>query len=142
MHFPTTATTLLASLIVTTPLSLATPSGNNIWPKHSNQRTFSFDAEYTIKASPEQVIATTGESAPGQPGAVGLFHYAINIADNVICYNISLSGVTGEYKSPAATATHIHEAARGKAGPPRIVCSPLPPLFLSFLRLGWMLLRL
>ena len=29
-------------------------------------------------------------------------------------------GVTGPYDSPAVTATHIHEAAEGKAGPPRI----------------------
>lgn len=29
-------------------------------------------------------------------------------------------GVTGPYQSPATTATHIHEAAEGAAGPPRI----------------------
>lgn len=29
-------------------------------------------------------------------------------------------GVTGPYESPATTATHIHEAALGQAGPPRI----------------------
>jgi hypothetical protein len=29
-------------------------------------------------------------------------------------------GVTGPYDSPAVTATHIHEAAEGQAGPPRI----------------------
>lgn len=34
--------------------------------------------------------------------------------------NITLSGVTGDYMSPARTATHIHEAAKGTAGPPRI----------------------
>jgi hypothetical protein len=34
--------------------------------------------------------------------------------------NITLSGVTGDYMSPAKTATHIHEAAVGKAGPPRL----------------------
>ncbi|OUE14665.1 hypothetical protein CMMCA002_00780 [Clavibacter michiganensis subsp. michiganensis] len=28
--------------------------------------------------------------------------------------------MTGEYQSPAKTATHIHQAAVGKAGPPRI----------------------
>lgn len=26
----------------------------------------------------------------------------------------------GDYQSPAKTATHIHEAAKGKSGPPRI----------------------
>jgi hypothetical protein len=29
-------------------------------------------------------------------------------------------GVKGAYQSPARTATHIHQAAKGKAGPPRI----------------------
>ncbi len=29
-------------------------------------------------------------------------------------------GVTGPYDSPAVTATHIHEAAEGQNGPPRI----------------------
>jgi hypothetical protein len=28
--------------------------------------------------------------------------------------------VTGPYRSPAKTATHIHEAAKGKTGPPRL----------------------
>ena len=31
-----------------------------------------------------------------------------------------LNGVTGEYSSPALTATHIHQAAAGQSGPPRI----------------------
>jgi hypothetical protein len=34
--------------------------------------------------------------------------------------DITLSGVTGNYQSMAATATHIHQADKGKAGPPRI----------------------
>jgi hypothetical protein len=34
--------------------------------------------------------------------------------------NITLSGVTGEYMSPAITATHIHEGKKGAAGPPRL----------------------
>ena len=117
-----TATALVGLFVA--PIAFAAPSPiigglSNIWGK--TDRTFYFDAQYTVKATPEQVIASTGEAAPGQPGAVGLFRYGINIAQNTICYNITLSGVTGEYKSPAATATHIHEAAAGKAGPPRIV---------------------
>lgn len=31
-----------------------------------------------------------------------------------------MNGVTGDYQSPARTATHIHQGARGAAGPPRI----------------------
>lgn len=34
--------------------------------------------------------------------------------------NITLINVVGEYKSPAKTATHIHQGARGASGPPRI----------------------
>lgn len=33
---------------------------------------------------------------------------------------LSLTGVTGDYQSPADTATHIHESAEGLFGPPRI----------------------
>ncbi|CAG5143028.1 uncharacterized protein ALTATR162_LOCUS1270 [Alternaria atra] len=134
MHFTTPA--LLA--LISTPLAFAAPSGgkrdyktdckkdwdakwnshDNSWKK--NEKLFYFDAEYVVKATPDQVIASTGAPAPGQPGAKGLFKYGINIAENTICYNITLSGVTGEYASPALTATHIHEAAKGKAGPPRL----------------------
>ena len=35
-------------------------------------------------------------------------------------YDITLRGVTPPFQSPAKTATHTHEAAAGKAGPPRI----------------------
>jgi hypothetical protein len=142
MHFTTPA--LLA--LISTPLAFAAPSGSkhdyktdckkdwdakwnakdNSWKK--NEKLFYFDAEYVVKATPDTVIATTGAPAPGQPGAKGLFKYGINIAENTICYNITLSGVTGEYQSAALTATHIHEAVKGKAGPPRLVsCSLFHP---------------
>ncbi|KAJ4364747.1 hypothetical protein N0V95_000694 [Ascochyta clinopodiicola] len=91
---------------------------NDDWKK--DEKLFYFDAEYVVKATPEQVINTTQVPAPGQPGAKGLFKYGINIADNTICYNITLSGVTGEYQSAALTSTHIHEAVKGRSGPPRI----------------------
>ncbi|KAL5394341.1 hypothetical protein PMIN03_003669 [Paraphaeosphaeria minitans] len=92
--------------------------GNSNWKKH--EKIFHFDATYIVKATPEQVINTTQTPAPGQPGAKGLFKYAINVAENTICYNITLSGITGPYQSAALTATHIHEAPEGRAGPPRI----------------------
>ncbi|KAG9202415.1 hypothetical protein G6514_004391 [Epicoccum nigrum] len=88
------------------------------WKK--NEKLFYFDAEYIVKAVPEEVVGTNQAPAPGQPGAKGLFKYGINIADNTICYNITLSGVTGAYQSMALTSTHIHEAPKGRAGPPRI----------------------
>jgi hypothetical protein len=48
---------------------------------------------------------------PLLPAALGLSN---------ISQNITLKGVTGPYSSKAKTATHIHEAARGATGPPRI----------------------
>jgi hypothetical protein len=34
--------------------------------------------------------------------------------------NITLLNVAGTYQSPAKTATHLHQAARGASGPPRL----------------------
>lgn len=48
------------------------------------------------------------------------FLTGVNSKEEVICYNITLYGVTGDYQSPAATSTHIHEAAKGEFGPPRL----------------------
>merc|ERR1712137_471759 len=81
MHFTTPA--LLA--LISTPLAFAAPSGSKSdyksdWKK--DEKLFYFDAEYVVKATPDQVIATTGAPAPGQPGAKGLFKYGINIAEN------------------------------------------------------------
>merc|ERR1712000_728117 len=51
-----------------------------------------------------------GMPAPGEPGAVGYYNYGINSKDDVICYDIVLKGVTGDYQSAAKTATHIHQS--------------------------------
>merc|ERR1711964_881946 len=40
---------------------------------------------------------------------------------DTICYDITLTGVTGDYQSAALTATHIHQGLKGASGPPRIV---------------------
>lgn len=53
-------------------------------------------------------------------GAVGYYDFGINSNTNTICYNITLIGFRGQYQSPALTATHIHEAARGQNGLPRV----------------------
>lgn len=92
---------------------------NDKWEK--DEKLFYFDKEFIVKATPDKVIATNGTAVPGQPGARGIFKYGINVAENTICYNITLSGVTGNYSSLALTATHIHEGVAGKAGPPRLV---------------------
>lgn len=80
---------------------------------------FSFTSMQAINAVPEEVVNGT-EPTGGIAGASGQFHFGINSAMNMICYNITLHNFQGEFDSPATTATHIHEAAKGASGPPRI----------------------
>ncbi|MGU3437780.1 CHRD domain-containing protein [Actinomycetes bacterium M1A6_2h] len=79
-----------------------------------------FTSAFTTVATPDQVLNAQGVATPGQPGALGSFTFRINSDLDIICYDIFLAGVTGDYMSPAKTATHIHQAAAGVAGPPRI----------------------
>ncbi|MFP7760732.1 CHRD domain-containing protein [Marisediminicola sp. LYQ134] len=79
-----------------------------------------FTSAFTVMATPGEVIDTDGNAAPGEEGATGTFDFRINSDLEIICYDITLEGVTGDYESPAKTATHIHEAAAGESGPPRI----------------------
>ena len=80
---------------------------------------FYFTSTYSVIASPNQVVDSENEYTGGLEGCTGLFNYGINVLENVICYNITIDGFTGEYESPANSATHIHEGAVGQAGPPR-----------------------
>jgi len=80
----------------------------------------SFTSAFTVMATPDQVINNDGAVTPGQPGASGTFTFRINSDLEIICYDIRLEGVSGDYQSPAKTATHIHQAAVGQPGPPRI----------------------
>ncbi len=79
-----------------------------------------FTSAFTVMATADQVIDSEGEVAPGEEGATGEFNFRINSEQEIICYDITLRGVTGEYESPARTATHIHEADAGEPGPPRL----------------------
>ncbi|MBM3716731.1 MAG: CHRD domain-containing protein [Actinobacteria bacterium] len=79
-----------------------------------------FTSAFTVMATPDQVINNDGVATPGESGATGTFTFRINSDEEIICYDIRLEGVSGDYQSPAKTATHIHEAAVGKPGPPRI----------------------
>ncbi|KAJ9616945.1 hypothetical protein H2200_000665 [Cladophialophora chaetospira] len=94
-----------------------------VWTKWDAEEAapspFFFTSTYNVVATPDQVINGTTRT-PGEPGAIGYYNYGINSELDVICYNITLKGVTGDYQSPANTATHIHEAAVGATGPPRI----------------------
>merc|ERR1711975_106924 len=50
-----------------------------------------------------------------------------NSQEDYICWNIVLENFRGEYQSAADTATHIHEAPKGQAGPPRLAFpNPVP----------------
>ncbi|WP_150307420.1 CHRD domain-containing protein [Planctomonas psychrotolerans] len=84
------------------------------------QEPETFTSAFTVMASPDEVVNSDGVLTPGQPGAMGQFDFRINSDEEIICYDITLTGVTGDYQSPAKTATHIHEAAAGQSGPPRI----------------------
>lgn len=79
-----------------------------------------FTSSYEIIATPNQVVDANNTLTGGLAGAKGLYIFSLNSQKNVICYNITLTGFRGNYASPASTATHIHEAVAGKAGPPRI----------------------
>lgn len=80
----------------------------------------SFTSAFTVMATPDQVVNADGVVTPGQEGATGTFTFRINSDLDIICYDITLDGVSGDYQSPAKTATHIHQAPAGKPGPPRI----------------------
>jgi hypothetical protein len=60
------------------------------------------------------------EPTGGLEGARGIYEFGINSDIDLICYNITLIDVTGDYQSPADTATHIHNSELGMSGPPRI----------------------
>jgi hypothetical protein len=83
------------------------------------KQLFAFSSTHYINAAPEQVVNGT-ELTGGLAGASGTFNFGLNSAANMVCYNITLHNFQGEFDSPATTATHIHEAARGASGPPRI----------------------
>ena len=51
---------------------------------------------------------------------MGTYDLGINSDEEFICYKIVITGFQDEYSSPARTATHLHSAARGASGPPRI----------------------
>jgi len=79
-----------------------------------------FTSTYRVKAVPEEVVNMMNAKTGGLPGAVGFYDLGINSELDTICYYIRLYNIRGEYSSPARTATHIHESARGMSGPPRI----------------------
>ncbi|KAL8935297.1 MAG: hypothetical protein Q9216_005496 [Gyalolechia sp. 2 TL-2023] len=83
---------------------------------------FEFTSTFHIQATPDQVVngSTNPVFTGGLPGAQATYDFGINSNLDLICYDIKLTGFRGEYQSPAKTATHVHEAAAGQNGPPRL----------------------
>jgi hypothetical protein len=82
-------------------------------------RPDTFTSAFTVWGTPDNIVGPDGPT-PGEPGATGTFDFMINSDLEIICYDITLEGVTPPYMSMAKTATHIHEAEAGVSGPPRI----------------------
>lgn len=110
----------LAAVTAAGALTFAGTAGIAVAQETEVPKPSSFTSMYTVTATPDMVISSDNAPVPGQPGASGEMHFRINSDDEIICYDITLRGVTGEYESPAKTATHIHEARAGAAGPPRL----------------------
>lgn len=110
----------LAAATAASALTVAATAGTAMAQETEVPEPDTFTSMYTVMATPDTVVDSDGGSAPGEPGATGEFHFRINSEQEIICYDITLRGVTGEYQSPAKTATHIHEANVGEPGPPRL----------------------
>lgn len=110
----------LAAVTAAGALAFAATAGTAFAQDDSVPEPDSFTSMYTVSATPDMIISSEGQPVPGQEGATGEFNYRLNSDEEIICYDLTLRGVTGEYQSPAKTATHIHEAAAGESGPPRL----------------------
>lgn len=79
------------------------------------------DTQFVVQADGDQVVdGDTGEVGIGDPNGSGLYELDFQPKKNVICFKIAVD-VTPPYQSGANTATHIHEAPKGEAGPLRVV---------------------
>ncbi|KAL8817544.1 MAG: hypothetical protein Q9223_003646 [Gallowayella weberi] len=100
-------------------------TGENLpfYPGTSNPNpVFKFSSTYHILATPDQVVngTTNPVFTGGLAGSEATYDFGINADLDLICYSIKLTGFRGEYQSPAKTATHVHEGAKGRNGPPRL----------------------
>ncbi|KAF1983806.1 hypothetical protein K402DRAFT_406533 [Aulographum hederae CBS 113979] len=125
--------TLITSLLAITATASALPSwgsskgDNKPWSGSKGDHkswgspdVFTFTSTYKVHATPDQVVSTANEYTGGLPGTTATYLFGLAPAQNTICYNITLYNFRGDYQSPAISATHIHEAVKGKSGPPRI----------------------
>lgn len=79
-----------------------------------------FTSAFTAMATPDEVVANDEDSPAGEEGVSGTATFRLNSDEDIICFEIALEGQE-TFASAANTATHIHEGARGQAGPPRLV---------------------
>lgn len=109
--------------LLTAVQAAAVPSDNtNLAARTHDKKSgspFAFTSTYSVLAKPENVVDAANNFTGGLQGSSGTFNFGINSNENVICYNITITGFRGDYQSPAKSATHIHEAAVGRSGPPR-----------------------
>lgn len=80
-----------------------------------------FTSTLTATLTPDAVVDDAGAPAPGQPGATGTFTLQLNSEADIVCYDITLTGVTPPFSSPARTATHLQEGQPNESGNPRMV---------------------
>lgn len=121
----------LEGLQITVNVAPAAPAAAaaNVQAAGLADQVFALTSNNLVNAVPEQVTAAEAPFTPtgGLAGALGTFNFGINSATETICWNITLTNFQGEFASPALTATHIHEAALGASGPPRIAFpNPVP----------------
>ncbi|KAL8626998.1 hypothetical protein Q9189_007293 [Teloschistes chrysophthalmus] len=91
-------------------------------PTSTPNPIFNFSSTYHILATPSEVVngTTNPVFTGGLPGCSATYDFGINAERDFICYSIVLKGFRGGYQSPARTATHVHEGAKGRNGPPRL----------------------
>lgn len=109
------AASLAAAVIAGTVFSALPASADT-----TVERPDEFTSAFRVTATPSGIIDPDGERIQGENSASGTFIFMINSDEEIICYDIEFRGVTPPYESPARTATHIHEAASGQFGPPRL----------------------
>jgi hypothetical protein len=105
---------LLGALALASALPAAAQGHDHAGPELVDEPA-SFTSMWSVAADADQVVDG------GEPGASGRFDLRLDATTDTICFDIELRGVTPPYESPANTATHIHEAPAGEAGPPRVV---------------------
>ncbi len=114
-----TSTLLAAGLLLVGTAMAATAQDHDHDGPNMADEPDSFTSMFSVEADADQVVSE--EHDGGEPGATGRFDLRLDADTDTICFDITLDGVTPPYESPANTATHIHEAPAGEAGPPRVV---------------------